>query len=60
MSLLDAADNGVNTPYIETVEITERSGKALLRTKWNSSTSRHQEKHSGKTDATPVIPIGWR
>ena len=30
MSLWDAADNGVNTPYIEIVEITERIGKALM------------------------------
>ena len=31
MSLWDAADNGVNTPYIETVG-PERRGKALLVT----------------------------
>jgi len=34
---LDVADNGVNTPYNETVEISERSGKALLRAKAGTS-----------------------
>ena len=28
LTRVDAADNGVNTPYIGTVEITERLGKA--------------------------------